>query len=166
MDRHRGPSSALEEERNRMVNARNVAAKVIVSLVAVGTLGTAGVGLSGGAVAGAASLTAVTTPSATPSAAPSTASVSHVREALRQRACRLHKRNLALYAKAQSRRAARIAELRARGAKEQAAGHTKAAQFRQGAATRGASTLSREQAHLAARAAAVARRNAKLGITC
>jgi len=145
-----------------MVNARNVAAKVIVSLVAVGTLGTAGVGLSGGAVAGAASLTTVTTPSA----APSTASVSHVREALRQRACRLHKRNLALYAKAQSRRAARIAELRARGAKEQAAGHTKAAQFRQGAATRGASTLSREQAHLAARAAAVARRNAKLGITC
>ena len=122
-----------------MVNARIVATKVIVSLVAVGTLGITGAGLAGGAVAGAASQTAVTTPSAAPS-------TRHGRTRpcpARQRACRIHKRNLARYTKAQARSGARIAAAKARGGKAQTAGYTKAAQFWQGAATHRSSTLDR-----------------------
>jgi hypothetical protein len=147
-----------------MVNARNVAAKVVVSLVAIGSLGIAGAGPLAGAVAGAAAATqtVVTTPTSTPTSTPT----GHTHLSARQRACRLHQRHLARYAKAQARAAKRIGKATTRGAKAQTAGHAKAAQFWQGAATHRTSTLARERTHLANRTAAVARRNAKLGVTC
>jgi hypothetical protein len=157
-DRHRPEN----EERSRMVNAKIVAAKVAVALVAVGSLGLVGAGSLGGAVAEAAPQVSVTT---TP-AGPSAPSAAPPHRTARQRACRLHQRHLARYAKAQARSAARIAKAKARGTKAQTAGHAKSAQFWQGAATHRSSTLAREQSHLSKRTAAVARRNAKLGITC
>ena len=145
-----------------MVNAKNVAAKVIVSLVAVGSLGIAGAGPLSGAVAEAAPQTAVTTPTS----GPSTTTAGRARMSEPLQACRQHRRNLGYLTKAHSHAAARIARLKAQGAWAQKAGHVKLAQFWQRAATRRSSTLARWQAHLSKRTAAIARRNTKLGVTC